>query len=211
MTERLASFLMNRAASMLPTSRREWASAMHNEFAYVPSNEALRWASGCFFASLGERLRAFRFPDHMPLRVGASFVMLFLAFGDLFPALLTMSYRMGALDLAESLGKNTPGDDYRRLIPLMEAIPLWLLALSALAAVLYLIAIIGALIGKRAYRLVLLALAFEITAEIVGRPIIAATGVTVNPNPSLVAIVLPWILPLSTALLLWKLHPRERA
>lgn len=93
-------------------------------------------------------------------------------FDAFFATALTIAYRMNRVGAAERLGGRTPGDDYLRLVPLMEAVPWWLHALWVLAGVLYLI---------------------------------AATGVVVNPTPSAIAtIVIPFVLPLALALVLWQ-------
>ena len=55
-----------------------------------------------------------------------------------------------------------------------------------------------------AYIPVLLALVVEMFAGKLGRPIVAQTGIVVNPNPSIIAtVVIPIILPLVLALFLW--------
>ncbi len=130
----------------------------------------------------------------------------FKAFDDLFATALTISYQMGALGVAERLGRLTPGDDYRRLVPLMDAVPVWLHGLWVLAAILYLTALVRFVRRKGAAHVpVLAAVGIEVVATLVGRPIVAATGVVVNPNPSAIAtVVIPFILPLFLALVLWQ-------
>jgi hypothetical protein len=51
---------------------------------------------------------------------------------------LTIAYRMHELGIAEVLGSRTPGDDYRRFIPLMDAAPAWLLGLEVASGLFYL-------------------------------------------------------------------------
>ena len=121
-----------------------------------------------------------------------------------FATALTIAYRMNLVGTAERLGRLTPGDDYARLIPLMDAVPLWLHILWVLAGILYLIAIVRVVRGMgRAHIPVLAAVSFEVVTMLVGRPIIEATGVVVNPNPSVVAtVVIPFVLPLLLAIVL---------
>jgi len=112
---------------------------------------------------------------------------------------------MSALGAAERLGRLTAGDDYSRLIPLMDAVPFWLHGLWVLAAVLYLTAIARFALRKgSAHVLVLAALGVEFVANEIGRPIVAATGVIVNPEPSVLAgLIFPFVLPFMLAVVLW--------
>ena len=64
--------------------------------------------------------------DLMIVRVVIALLILFKAFGAAFATAMTVAYKMNQLGVTESFGKMTPGDDYRRLIPLMEAVPAWL-------------------------------------------------------------------------------------
>ena len=114
---------------------------------------------------------------------------------------------MNAFGAAERLGRLTPGDDYGRFIPLMDAVPPWLHGLWVLAGSLYLLAIADVVRRTgRAYLAILAAFSVEVVANLLARPIVGATGVVVNPNPSLIAaVVIPFILPLLLVVLLW--HP----
>jgi len=138
-----------------------------------------------------------------------SCALLFKALDDFFATAITVAYKMNAIGIAERLGRATPGDDYRRLIPLMDAVPWWLHGLWVVAGVLYLVAIVR-LLGRAslAHVIVLAALSCEIAASQLGRPIVEATGIVVNPNPSIFAtVVLPMILPLLVAAALWANRP----
>jgi hypothetical protein len=64
----------------------------------------------------------------------------FHAFLSFFSLLFPLSYRLGLTGITSSLGQLTQGHDYRRFIPLMEAMPVGLLCLSAISGVLYLTA-----------------------------------------------------------------------
>ena len=91
----------------------------------------------------------------------------------------------------------------------MDAVPLWLHGMWVLAGVLYLIAMARVMLGKGwAHIPVLAALGIEVVANLVRRPIIKATGVVVNPNPSVIAsVVIPFVLPLLLALVLSRQTP----
>jgi hypothetical protein len=151
--------------------------------------------------------------DRLLVRLMAGVLLAFLAFNEFFATALTIAYRMHAGGAAERLGRLTPGDDYRRLIPLMDAVPLWLHGLWVLAGILYLVAMAG--LGRRAgwaHIPVLAAVSVEGVAHVLGRPIVAATGVVVNPHPSAMATaVIPYVLPLLLALMLWRTGRSTRA
>ena len=146
-----------------------------------------------------------RILNTLPVRLGVMAVIAFKVVDDLFATLLTLAYRLAQSQAAGFLGRQTPGDDYQRLAPLMDAVPIWLHGLWVAAAVLYLGAIVLILLHRRqAYAWVLLAFGFELAASLLGRPIVAASGVVVNPNPSfLAAVVIPFIVPLGLAAVLW--------
>ncbi|MGH9647422.1 MAG: hypothetical protein ACRD4E_11445, partial [Bryobacteraceae bacterium] len=104
------------------------------------------------------------------------------------------------------LGGMTPGDDYQRLIPLMENVPMWLHGLWISAAALYAITIVRLLGKKRASCVpMLFAMALEVAAHFLERPVIAAIGVAANPNPSAIATIVPLVLPFCLTLYLWKM------
>src|SRR4030065_1800530 len=73
----------------------------------------------------------------------------FKALDGCFATILTFTYRAGLLGAAERIGQLTPGDDYRRVIPLMEAVPLWLHGLMIFAGFLYLVGIVLLLWRRR--------------------------------------------------------------
>jgi hypothetical protein len=147
--------------------------------------------------------------DFLIVRLALAALIAFKALDDVFATALTMAYRMNFLGMAERLGRLTPGDNYSRLIPLMDAVPLWLHGLWVSAGILYLVSIWLVIRGAgKAYLPVLGAVLFEVAARFLGKPVIEASGVIVNPNPSLIAsVVIPYILPLLIALVLWRFTP----
>jgi hypothetical protein len=205
---RLASVFIQWARQVMPPSGRSWAEAMQNELQHVPDEQqALAWAIGCLAAAYSERLRQWRIFDFLLVRLAVVPFIAFKVFDDLFATLMTAAYRLGAMGATEGFGQMTPGDDYARLIPLMEAIPAWLHGIWVAAAALYLLAAVLFIFRARTaytFVLVILAVGLEQAAQLFGRPLIAATGVVVNPSPSLVAtVVIPFVLPLMIALPIW--------
>lgn len=205
-SRRLAMTLMRWAQGALPASRQRWAEAMRKEMQQIGDDrQALRWAAGCMFAACAERFETLRIILLVPVGLFVAMVVAFKSFDDFLATAGTIAYRLNLLGAVEALGQATPGDDYVRLIPLMEAIPAWLHALWVSAGLLYLAALALFVLRRRtAYIPVILALSFELLAARLGRPLIDATGVVVNPNPSFIATaVIPYFLPLLLVLSLW--------
>jgi hypothetical protein len=122
----LARRLGGHAARMMASA--EWGEAMRNELDEIDDDvEALRWAIGSVLASYRERLMSML--DRPTVRWLFAFLVVVLGVREFFAPALTFAYRFGDLPLAQTLGGFTPGDDYRRFIPLMEATPLWLLGM----------------------------------------------------------------------------------
>jgi hypothetical protein len=185
----------------MPRAERRWADAMQNEMAYVADDaDAARWAIGCVCAAYVARLRALHLLDVALVRYGGALLAAFLAFDALFATALTLAYRQGAFGTAEQLGGLTAGDDYQRLIPLMEGIPVWAHVLAVAGGACYLAAV-GCLL--RRHRAAQIALLLGVGIHIVGgalvRPIVAEIGVAAVPDPSFLATVL---LPIVSPLLL---------
>jgi hypothetical protein len=93
----------------------------------------------------------------------------------------------------------------RRLIPLMDAIPAWLHVVLVAAGVCYLVTAVCLLARRRAASPVLLAgVTIELCATALSRPILAAVGVVVTPDPPvLAAVLLPVVFPLLLAAAAW--------
>src|SRR5690606_34343717 len=195
---RTADTLARAAGRLLPHSHQRWAAAMINEVAAIDSDrEALRWSAGCLYAACLARGRALHLLDTAAIRWGLVIVAALRALDVSLPTLLTAAYRM-QLAIASELGRLTPGDDVMRLVPLMEAIPLWLHAALVAGACCYVLAAVSALRRQpMAAALLLLGVILEQVASLAARPIIAEVGVAAVPNPSrLATIVLPLVLPL---------------
>ena len=72
------------------------------------------------------------------------------ALSMLFATALTLAYRLHYVRGAAFLGTFTPGDDYRRFIPLMDATPWWIHTLWVTAAVLFVACAVQLLRKRRA-------------------------------------------------------------
>jgi hypothetical protein len=185
----------------MPPASRRWADAMQNEVAYVRGDgDACRWAIGCACAAYVARLRALHLLDVALIRYGGALLAAFLAFDALFATALTLAYRLGAFGTAEHLGSLTVGDDYQRLIPLMEGIPAWAHAVAVAGGACYLLAV-GCLVRRHraAQSALVLGVGIHIVGDALVRPIVAEIGVAAVPDPSFLAAVL---LPIASPLLL---------
>jgi uncharacterized protein (TIGR03435 family) len=189
----------------MPAELSRWAEAMRGEIASMDDREALSWAAGCLRAAHAARLRALYLLDSTVIRATGVLLMALRVFDVMLPTLMTSAYKLGALATTEALGRATPGDDYQRLVPLMEAIPLWLHLLAILAGCAYLVAMWRVLKRHRSAGIaLLLGVAVELAATVFGRSVAAGVGVTVVASPSIIAtIVLPVVLPLLLAAAVW--------
>jgi hypothetical protein len=135
---RIALALMKHAAKVLPSARSPWAEAMQQEIYHIENDlEALTWTVGCVLASYVERSRVMSVINQDFSRALLALLIGGEALSMLFATILTAAYRLHDLDTAAFLGAFTPGDDYHRLIPLMDATPWWIHALWVAAAVLF--------------------------------------------------------------------------
>jgi hypothetical protein len=127
---RWAQVVMGQATRIMRPSQSEWADAMGHELSHIENDrEALTWAIGCLVASCVEKTRLMNLFHLAYVRWVIALLMGVQALDLLFATVLTLAYRLRYLDLANFLGGFTPGDSYRRFIPLMEATPWWVHAL----------------------------------------------------------------------------------
>jgi hypothetical protein len=203
---RLAQALARHAVRVMPSALAQWARAIGNELAYLTDDRAaLRWALGGVGAAYRIRLSHLWLLDIGAIRVAGVLLMLFRAFDVMLPSMMTTAYRLHGDVLTDRLGRMTPGDDYHRLIPLMNAIPAYLHAMLVTAGTCYIVAALCLLARRRtASVLVLAAVVIEFSSQVFSEPILAATGVVVTTNRSvLVAILLPIAFPLLLAGAAW--------
>lgn len=195
---RIAFAVVRAAAQMLPASQQRWAMAMVNETAHLRADgEALRWALGCLYAAGAVRIRSLYLLDVALIRIAATVLATLRMVDVALPTALTLAYTTRE-SLASALGQLTPGDDYRRLVPLIEALPMWLHAMLAAAALCYALAGVSTLRRRStAAGLWLLGVVLEQGASFAARPVLAQVGIVVVPHPSIAAaLVLPVIMPL---------------
>jgi hypothetical protein len=133
---RIALAIIGYAMRVVPPDRSSWARGMRQEIDYIDSDRsALGWAVGCLFAACRERVRAID-PLRTPLARSVLALMIgFEAFQALFAPMMVFSYRLGDIGVTRTLGGLTPGDDYRRFIPLMDTaneLPLSLWSVSGI-------------------------------------------------------------------------------
>jgi hypothetical protein len=148
---RIALALMGHAARVLPSARAPWAEAMQHEIHHIENDlEALMWAAGCVLAGYVERSRVMSVLNSDLARALLALLIGCEAFSMLFATVLTAAWRLHDLEDAAFLGAFTPGDDYRRFIPLMNATPWWIHALWVSAAVLFVVSALQLLRQRRA-------------------------------------------------------------
>jgi hypothetical protein len=213
-TRRLADAVARYAMRVMPDALSHWALAMQSELSYVDDDrEALKWAVSCVRSACAARLRHLYLLDLLAVRTAGVIVAACCAGEMTFATTMTVAYRLHATGTTEILARMTPGDDYRRLIPLMEVIPVWLHGLLVTGGGCYVVAIF-CLLGRRreAYLVLFLAVLVTVATRTLGRPFIDAAGVVAVPNPSLLStVLLPIVFPLVLALAAWSGSRRPSA
>jgi hypothetical protein len=180
---RIARALLRHAAQVMPHGDMCWDQAMQNELQAIEDDrEALRWAIGCVMAGYRERSHALL--QAWYARLGLACLIGLLALREFFAPVLIFAYRMKYWGLAHFLGLRTAGDDYRRLIPVMDATPAWLPVLWIVAGLFYLVALWRML--RRAQgstALFFSAFGLDLAGIWAIQSIQASTGVVITPNP----------------------------
>ena len=199
----LARALMRHAARIMPAGEMDWGAAMQNELEAIADDRvALQWAAGCVIAGYGERAGSML--QSWYVRASVAGVIALLACREFFAPLLIFAYRMHDLGLAHFLGLRAAGDDYRRLIPLMDATPSWLPVLWVASGLLFLVALWRMLRRSEGSALLFfLAFALDLIGAVAAKSIEARTGVVATPN--ILVRAGGEILMLSTGFLLWRM------
>jgi len=176
---------------------------MESELGFIENDRvALNWALGCVIAGYRERMSDML--QTWYARSALACLIVLLALREFFAPLLIVAYRMKYLGLAHFLGLRTAGDDYRRLIPLMDATPFWLVAVWVVAGLLYLIALWQMLRRAGAsYVWFFLGAGLDLAGVLANRSIEASTGVIVSPIP-LVRLA-GFLLTFSVGFVLWRM------
>jgi hypothetical protein len=142
----LADAVVRHATGVLPRGRAAWAAAMREEIRHMSDDrQALRWSLGCLRASYSERMQIMKLLDFWIVRLGLAFWIALQVLNGVFDGVFVLSYKFHALGFTRFLGLRTEGDDYRRFIPLMNGTPTWEPAVSLLASVFYLAAMVQVL------------------------------------------------------------------
>jgi hypothetical protein len=205
-TRRLAEVLGRQARTLMPRSRRDWGDAMRNELEHIADDRgALRWAVGCLVGAIAERVRSRNLGDLAIVRAAVASALAFKAFDAVLATMLTFAYRWDSAALLVPLGRLTPGDNYERLVPLIEGVPSWLHVLSLLCGAAYAQALVRFLRRSDAtHRALMAAVGLEAVIWWLSDPIVEAIGVAAHPSPSLVVHALSLaVVPLSIALVAW--------
>lgn len=204
---RIAQALMRHAARIMP--RGDWGAAMRNELEAIADDDvALNWAVGCVIAGYSERLNVLLCTWYA--RAALACLIALLACREFFAPLLIFAYRTQNLGLAHFLGLRTAGDDYRRLIPVMDATPGWLPLLWCAAGLLFLAALWRMLRRTDgSVALFFLAFGFDLAGAVIAKSIEVSTGVVVTPN--LMVRVAGEILTLAAGLALWRMTKKRTA
>ncbi len=206
---RIAAALLRHAARVMPQGAMHWGAAMENELQAIEDDHAaVRWAIGCVQAGYWERSNAML--QSWYVRAGLACLIAALGLREFFAPLLIFAWRMKYLGLAHFLGLRTAGDDYRRLIPVMDATPAWLPVLWVAAGLLFLAAL-WQMLRKAEHSAVLFFSAFGL--DLAGiwavQSIQASTGVVITPNPIVRGAGVA--LTLLTGLLLWRMTKKRFA
>ena len=199
----VARALMRHAARVMPAGEMDWGAAMQNELEAIADDRvALRWAAGCLIAGYGERANSMLQTRYV--RTGVAGLIALLAAREFFAPLLIFAYRMHDLGLAHFLGLRTAGDDYRRLIPVMDATPPWLPVLWVASGLVFLMALWRMLRRSEGSALLFfLAFGLDLIGAVAARSIEASTGVMVTPN--ILVRAGGEVLMLSIGFLLWRM------
>jgi hypothetical protein len=200
---RIAHALMGHAVRVMPSGGMNWGAAMRNELEAIEDDRvALHWAVGCVMAGYAERMNVML--QTWYVRSALACLIALLALREFFAPLLIFAYRMQYLGLAHFLGLRTAGDDYRRLVPLMDATPAWLPVLWAASGLLYLFALWQMLHRNRAsYVPFGLAFGLDAVGELMAMWLESSTGVGAGPIPLIRAA--GFLLTLSTGFVLWRM------
>lgn len=145
------------AVPILPRVQSAWGKAMGREIDYIASDgEAFAWLLGVLRMAVVARTET-----HLRTRsvdITLALLALVQALSMVFASVLIVALRAHRLSLIRLLGGRLPGDDYRRFVPLLDATPVWQLALWGLVGITLLI---GAwrLLGRRDHAFALCAAA----------------------------------------------------
>jgi hypothetical protein len=147
----IARALVGLAARSLPTHRADWAAAMRAELEWAADrSSAFVWALGCLRTALGERFLASSLLDIRAIRWALALWLGYQAEDALCNVALVLSYKAPELGLTALLRRCAQGEDYQRLIPLLDVTTYWTLGAWTLLSGMYLLVV--ALLLRRSSR-----------------------------------------------------------
>lgn len=101
---RIASHLMDHACAVVPPGRSDWAKAMRAEFVGISNaSEALRWASGCVWASYVARINPMDVFVKSLIRATVLWLVVFAGFA--IPMMINPHKYLGAVYLQQAAHK----------------------------------------------------------------------------------------------------------
>lgn len=189
----------------MPEAQRRWTLAARRELHAVEDDRAaLRWALGALRTACAARWRSLRLFDRRSVRWGAAALSLCCGLTVLFPTLLTLAFRLRSTRLLDVLGQMTPGDDWRRFVPLMQQLPDWLHALLIAAGLCYVVCTLSILRRHNVAAIApLLGVLLDLATRALGQLVVAPADVAVH-DPSLAAqLIVPVALPLLLSFAAW--------
>lgn len=139
--------------------------------------------------------------------------VIFLSVQEFFAPVLTLAYRLHDTGAAKMMGGFTPGGDYRRFIPVMDATPLALQVLWAAAGVLFLVSAWLLLRNNRAtFQFFLCALALSLIGSLFAHTLPAyREAFSFSPPNFRRDVLMPaaqMVLPFLVAAVLWRMTRR---
>jgi hypothetical protein len=134
--------LVDLAAWSLPTHRADWAAAMRAELEYAGDRRsAFVWALGCLRTGLNERFLAWSLLEIRAIRWMLALWLGYRAEDILCNVALVLSYKAPQLGLTTLLTGCAQGEDYLRILPLLDKTTYWTLGAWMLVSGLYLVVV----------------------------------------------------------------------
>jgi len=186
------------AMRVMPPAQRRWVLAARYELRAIEDHgAALRWALGGLRAACMARWRSLRLLDQRSVRWSGAAVLLCCAAMVMLPALLTLGFRLQQGSFLELLARMTPGDDWHRLVPAMQALPDSVHVLLLAAGFCYLAGAVGVLRRQEAAAVaVLVGVALDLATRVIGQVFIEPAAVVVGNSSILAQVIVPLVLPL---------------
>lgn len=138
----IARVVVDLAAWSLPTHRADWAAAMRAELEYAGNRRsALAWALGCLRTGINERFLACSLLDVRAIRWMLALWLGYRAEDSLCDVALVLSHKAPQWGLTALLTHCAQGEDYQRIVPLLDVTTYWTLGAWMLLSGLYLLVV----------------------------------------------------------------------